>query len=100
MVGCGLTYGPESHNNETTVFNFLPTSRLLRIFPLSSNTSYWLNMVCKDGEGGWHASETVEFTTGKGCRIEQQAADDLYHRDICQRLAPHSSHVQPQYIHP
>ena len=84
MVGCGLTYSPESHPNETTVFNFLPSSRLFRIFPLSSNTSYWLNMVCKDVEGGWHFSDTVGFTTGKVGRIEQQEADDFDHSDICQ----------------
>ena len=65
MVGCGLTYGAESLPNQTTVLNFLPTYRTFQISSLSSNTSYWVNMVCKDVEGGWHVSDTVDFTTGE-----------------------------------
>merc|ERR1711892_345059 len=64
MVGCDLSYGAEAGGNTTSVENFLPLYRTIKIQPLVKNTSYWVHMVCKDKEGGLHASDTVNFTTG------------------------------------
>ena len=43
---------------------FLPLYRTIKIQPLTTNTSYWVHMVCRDKDGGLHASHTVNFTTG------------------------------------
>merc|ERR1711892_81450 len=64
MVGCDLSYGAEAGGNTTSVENFLPLYRTIKIQPLVKNTSYWVHMVCKDKAGGLHASDTVNFTTG------------------------------------
>ena len=64
MAGCDLSYGAEAGGNTTSVQNFLPLYRTIKIQPLTANTSYWVHMVCKDKDGGWHASDTVNFTTG------------------------------------
>ena len=69
MVGCDLSYGVETGNGKTAagntsiVENFLPAYRTFKIHPLRSNTSYWLYMTCKDRAGGWHVSDTINFTT-------------------------------------
>ena len=34
------------------------------MYPLVANTSYWVYLVCRDVEGGWLASDTINFTTG------------------------------------
>ena len=59
MVGCDLSYGLEpSGNTEYTsdkaaagntsiVENFLPAYRTFKIYPLRSNSTYWLYMTCK-----------------------------------------------------
>ena len=66
MVGCDLSYGQEEKGgNITTVENFLPPYRTFKIYPLFSGTPYWVYMVCRDMDGGWHASDTVNFTTGE-----------------------------------
>ena len=65
MIGCDLSYGPENGGNISTAENFLPPYRTFKIQPLSSNTSYWVYMVCRDKEGGWLASDTLNFTAGK-----------------------------------
>ena len=65
LSACDLTYGPEAGGQPVTADNFLPSYRTFKIHPLSSNTSYWVYMVCRDKEGGWHASYTLNFTTGK-----------------------------------
>ena len=36
----------------------------LQVYPLVANTSYWVYLVCRDVEGGWLASDTINFTTG------------------------------------
>jgi len=64
MVGCDLSYGAEAGGNTTSVENFLPLYRTIKIQPLVKNTSYWVHMVCKDKGGGLHVSNTVNFTTG------------------------------------
>jgi len=64
MVGCDLSYGAEAGGNTTSVENFLPLYRTIKIQPLVKNTSYWVHMVCKDKDGGLYASDTVNFTTG------------------------------------
>ena len=65
MVGCDLSYGPETGGNTSTVDNFLPLYRTIKIQSLVSNTSYWVHLVCRDKEGGWYASDTTNFTTGE-----------------------------------
>ena len=60
-----MSYGPENTGNTTILENFLPPYRTFKIYPLVSNTSYWTYLVCRDVDGGWHASDTVNFTTGK-----------------------------------
>ena len=47
MAGCDLTYGLETVSNASIVENFLPSYRTFKIFPLKSNTTYWLYMTCK-----------------------------------------------------
>merc|ERR1711910_41250 len=77
MVGCDLTYGLETDNgvgNASIVENFLPSYRTFKIFPLRSNSSYWLYMTCKDREGGWHVSDTTSFTTGVAMMVAEQPA--------------------------
>merc|ERR1711892_543644 len=54
MVGCDLSYGAEAGGNTTSVENFLPLYRTIKIQPLVKNTSYWVHMVCKDKGGGLH----------------------------------------------
>ena len=51
MVGCDLSYGAEAGGNTTSVENFLPLYRTIKIQPLVKNTSYWVHMVCKDRWG-------------------------------------------------
>ena len=82
MVGCDLSYGAETGGNTTSVENFLPLYRTIKIQPLVKNTSYWVHMLCRDGEGGMHVSDTVNFTTGRMFYI---AACPIYHLsvDIC-----------------
>jgi len=65
LSGCDLSFGPENSGNTTILENFLPAYRTFKISPLISNTSYWTYLVCRDTEGGWLASETLNFTTGK-----------------------------------
>lgn len=65
LTGCDLSYGPENTGNTTILENFLPPYRTFKVYPLLSNTSYWTYLVCRDVEGGWHASDTVNFTTGE-----------------------------------
>ena len=36
----------------------------MQVYPLVANTSYWVYLVCRDMEGGWLASDTINFTTG------------------------------------
>jgi len=80
MVGCDLTYGIETNTgkgsagNTSIVENFLPSYRTFKIYPLESNTTYWLYMTCKDKEGGWHLSDTINFTTSVATLYEDQAA--------------------------
>lgn len=74
MAGCDLTYGLETVSNASIVENFLPSYRTFKIFPLRSNTTYWLYMTCKDVEGGWHLSDTVTFTTGIATLFTSQPA--------------------------
>ena len=57
MVGCDLSYGLEPSGNTDTdkaaagntsiVENFLPAYRTFKIYPLRSNSTYWLYMTCK-----------------------------------------------------
>merc|ERR1711892_26513 len=44
MVGCDLSYGAEAGGNTTSVENFLPLYRTIKIQPLVKNTSYWVHM--------------------------------------------------------
>ena len=80
MVGCDLSYGVETGNGKTAagntsiVENFLPAYRTFKIHPLRSNTSYWLYMTCKDRAGGWHVSDTINFTTSVAVYLDQPAA--------------------------
>jgi len=80
MVGCDLSYGIETGNGKTAtgntsiVENFLPAYRTFKIYPLRSNTTYWLYMTCKDKEGGWHMSDTINFTTSVATLYKDQAA--------------------------
>ena len=74
MVGCDLTYGLETVSNASIVENFLPSYRTFKIFPLRSNSTYWLYMTCKDREGGWHLSDTITFTTGVATLLQSQPA--------------------------
>jgi len=74
MAGCDLTYGLETVSNASIVENFLPSYRTFKIFPLRSNTTYWLYMTCKDLEGGWHLSDTITFTTGTATLFQSQPA--------------------------
>jgi len=80
MVGCDLSYGIETGNGKTAtgntsiVENFLPAYRTFKIYPLRSNTTYWLYMTCKDKEGGWHISDTINFTTSVATLYKDQAA--------------------------
>ena len=39
------------------------------MYPLVANTSYWVYLVCRDVEGGWLASDTINFTTGNNPRV-------------------------------
>ena len=64
LTGCDLSYGPENTGNTTILENFLPPYRTFKVYPLIGNTSYWTYLVCRDVEGGWHASDTINFTTG------------------------------------
>ena len=64
MVGCDLSYGPEAGGNTSTVENFLPLYRTMSLHHLTSNTEYWVHMVCRNIQGELHASDTVNFTTG------------------------------------
>ena len=80
MVGCDLSYGIEAGSGKTAggntsiVENFLPAYRTFKIFPLRSDTTYWLYMTCKDKEGGWHMSDTINFTTSVAVYLDQPAA--------------------------
>lgn len=74
MVGCDLSYGPETGGNTSTVENFLPLYRTIKLQPLSSNTEYWVHLVCRDILGGLHASHTLNFTTGIATLSEPQLA--------------------------
>jgi len=80
MVGCDLSYGVETGNGKTAagntsiVENFLPAYRTFKIHPLRSNTSYWLYMTCKDRAGGWHVSDTINFTTSVATLYQDQPA--------------------------
>ena len=74
MVGCDLTYGLETVSNASIVENFLPSYRTFKIFPLRSNSTYWLYMTCKDRTGGWHLSDTITFTTGVATLLSSQPA--------------------------
>jgi len=74
LIGCDLSYGPENGGNISTAENFLPPYRTFKIQPLSSNTSYWVYMVCRDKEGGWHASDTLNFTAGTRVLAEPKLA--------------------------
>jgi len=86
MVGCDLSYGLEpSGNTEYTsdkaaagntsiVENFLPAYRTFKIYPLRSNSTYWLYMTCKDKEGGWHVSDTINFQTSVAIMYSDQPA--------------------------
>ena len=54
MVGCDLSYGLENTEHDKTaagnssiVENFLPAYRTFKIYPLKSNSTYWLYMTCK-----------------------------------------------------
>ena len=80
MEGCDLTYGIETKTgasagaNTSIVENFLPSYRTFKIYPLESNTTYWLYMTCKDKEGGWHVSDTINFTTSVAIMYQDQPA--------------------------
>jgi len=74
MVGCDLSYGPETGGNTSTVENFLPLYRTIKLHSLTSSTDYWVYLVCRDRQGGIHASHTVNFTTGKATLSEPQLA--------------------------
>lgn len=74
MVGCDLSYGPEAGGNTSTVDNFLPLYRTIKIHSLTSSTEYWVYLVCRDIQGGIHASHTVNFTTGEATLSEPQLA--------------------------
>jgi len=74
MVGCDLSYGPETGGNTTTVENFLPLYRSISLHHLTSNTEYWVHLVCRDIQGELHASDTVNFTTGIATLREPQLA--------------------------
>jgi len=78
MVGCDLSYGAEAGGNTTSVENFLPLYRTIKIQPLVKNTSYWVHMVCKDKGGGLHVSDTVNFTTGTPATPAPQLAAVQY----------------------
>ena len=71
MVGCDLSYGPETGGNTSTVENFLPLYRTIKLHSLTSSTDYWVYLVCRDRQGGIHASHTVNFTTGIYSDIER-----------------------------
>ena len=64
MSGCDLSFAPEEEGNTTLFDNFLPLYRTIKLKSLKSNTSYWVNMVCRDKLGGWYSSDTLTFTTG------------------------------------
>ena len=66
MSGCDLSFAPEKESNASVLENFLPLYRTIKLGPLKSNTSYWVNMVCRDKTGGWYSSDTITFETGIG----------------------------------
>jgi len=81
MVGCDLSYGLENTEHDKTaagnssiVENFLPAYRTFKIYPLKSNSTYWLYMTCKDKEGGWHVSDTINFQTSVATLYSDQPA--------------------------
>ena len=66
LASCEMTHvATEDQENTTVVETFIPLHRSLSISPLSSNTSYLVNVVCGDKQGGRHASQSLHFTTGR-----------------------------------
>ena len=65
MSGCDISFAPEKESNASVLENFLPLYRTIKLGPLKSNTSYWVNMVCRDKHGGWYSSDTITFQTGR-----------------------------------
>ena len=81
LVRCDMAYGATEDEDDkediTTVENFLPSHRSIVVPHVSSNNSYWVCVSCRDGEGGWHHSKTLHFTTGKtGTRAVGIGRDD------------------------
>jgi len=71
MVGCDLSYGPETGGNTSTVENFLPLYRTIKLHQLVFSTEYWVNLVCRDIQGGIYASNTINFTTGVAATLSE-----------------------------
>jgi len=71
MVGCDLSYGPETGGNTSTVENFLPLYRTIKLHHLVSSTEYWVHLVCRDIQGGIYASDTTNFTTGVAATLSE-----------------------------
>ena len=70
LASCDITHTATEYTetDETVVENILPLHRTITVSHLSSNTSYSVRMVCMDGEGARHVSNTVHFITGKRLR--------------------------------
>ena len=66
MVSCSVTYGTPFLPNNKSMTNYLsvPVYRVFHLHPLTSGSSYWVYLLCKDREAAWHISNTVYFTTG------------------------------------
>ena len=67
LTSCDMTYAATEDQSENTkvVENFIPLHRSFEISQLSSNTSYWVCVVCRDKEGVEHASDILHFTTAE-----------------------------------
>ena len=65
LTSCDMTHAAteDDNDNTTVVENFIPLHRTININDLTSNTSYWVYLVCKDREGVEHASDVIHFTT-------------------------------------
>ena len=63
MDKCSLTYGQTSLNN---IKDFTPSSRMLQLNDLNSNSSYHLILKCLDRVGHLFASNILRFNTTTG----------------------------------
>merc|ERR1719357_20368 len=64
LLGCTLRYASDLEGNITIMGNFLPLYRTIKVGQLRSNTSYWMQLVCRDREYELYSSKNISFTTG------------------------------------